>query len=126
MIFLIRLVFKFMVMKTLFSVLFVLMACKSYSQSLYPIQGQLKARYSAQDSIVTNQINQSINLYGKVEFEINGLSVKADQVFFDQKNHQLLVKGLNSYTFDKKVNVSNGFKKRILKYTIGSDTVFIE
>ncbi|MEX8548247.1 MAG: hypothetical protein V5804_11655 [Mucilaginibacter sp.] len=113
-------------MKTLFSVLFVLMAFKSYSQSLYKLPEQPKAKYSAQDSIVADQINQSINLYGKVEFEINGLNVKADQVFYDQKNHQVLAKGLNSYTFDKKVSVVKGSKNRTLKYTVGGDTVFIE
>ena len=113
-------------MKTLYLVVFVLMACKSYSQNLYSIPEQPKAKYSAKDSIITDQLNQSINLYGKVEFEINGLTVKADQVFYDQKNHQVLAKGLSNYTFDKKVNVSNTSKNKTLKYTIGNDTVFIE
>ncbi len=113
-------------MKTLFLMMFVLIACKSYSQDLYSISEQPKAKYSAKDSIITDQLNQSINLYGKVEFEINGLTVKADQVFYDQKNHQVLAKGLSSYTFNKKVNVSNTPKNKTLKYTVGNDTVFIE
>lgn len=113
-------------MKTLFSVLLVLIAFKSYSQKLYSLPEPPKAKYSTQDSIVTDQINQSINLYGKVEFEINGLNVKADQVFYDQKNHQILAKGLSGFTFDKKVNVSKGSKNKNLKYTVGNDTVFIE
>ncbi len=113
-------------MKTLFSVLFVLMAFKSYSQSLYLLPEPSKAKYSAQDSIVTDQINQTVSLYGSVEFAIDGQTVNADQVFFDQKNHQVLAKGLSGFTFDKKVNVSKGSKNKTLRYTIGNDTVFIE
>lgn len=113
-------------MKTLFSVLFVLMAFKSYSQSFYSLPEPSKAKYSAQDSIVTDQINQTVSLYGSVEFAIDGLTVNADQVFFDQKNHRIIAKGLNGFTFDQKIEVSNSFKKRTLKYTVGNDTVFIE
>ena len=72
-------------MKVLFSVLFVLMACKSYSQNLASISEQPRPKYSAKDSVVSDQINQTIKLYGKVEFEVNGLDVKADEVFFGSK-----------------------------------------
>lgn len=113
-------------MKTIFSVLFVLISFRSYSQSLYSLPEQPKAKYSAKDSVVINKVNQQLNLYGKAEFELNGLKIKADQVFYDQKNHQVFAKGLNSYTFDKKVNVSNSSKNKTLRYTIGNDTVFIE
>jgi hypothetical protein len=70
-------------MKTLFSVLFVLISFKGYSQSLYSLPEQPKAKYSAQDSITTDEANQQINLYGKAEFEVSGLKVKADRVFYD-------------------------------------------
>jgi lipopolysaccharide export system protein LptA len=113
-------------MKTIFSVLFVLIAFNSYSQSLYKLPEQARARCSAADSIITNQLNKTVNLYGKVEFEIDGLNVKADQVFFDEKNHHVFAKGLSAFTFDKKVTVSKASKNKTLTYTVGNDTVFIE
>lgn len=121
-----KLVSEFIGMKTLFLALFILMAFKSYSQNAYQLPEQPKVKYSAKDSIITNQLNQSISLYGKVKFEVNGLIVSADQVFFDKKNQQVLAKGLSSYTFDKNVNISKSSKNKSLKYTIGNDTVFIE
>lgn len=119
-------VLKFIYMRTLFSVLLVLIAFKSHSQSSYWLPEQPKVKYSAADSIITDQLHQSLNLYGQVKFEVNGLNVKADQVFYDEKNHQLFAKGLNGFTFDKKVNVSKKTKNKTLRYTIGNDTVFIE
>ncbi len=106
--------------------LFVLIACKSYSQSLYSLPEPSKAKYSAQDSIITDRNNKTINLYGAVEFAIDGLTVNADQVFFDQKNRRIIAKGLNGFTFNQKIEVLNSFKNRTLTYTIGNDTVFIE
>lgn len=106
--------------------MFVLIACKSYSQSLNSLPEPSKAKYSARDSVVSDQKNQTVSLYGGVEFAIDGLTVNADQVFFDKKNHRILAKGLNGFTFDQKINVSNSFQKRTLKYTVGNDTVFIE
>lgn len=113
-------------MKTLFSVLLFLITVKGFSQEQINPKKQDNVKYSAKDSIVTDQRNNMLSLYGDVNFQIDQLSLQADKVVFDRKNHQVLVTGLKSYTFPYKVRIDKGSKKGILKYKLGDDTIFIE
>jgi len=113
-------------MKNLFALLFVLIACKGYAQDTDPNPTKSDVKYSAQDSIVTNAKSQTVQLFGKAKISSAGFEVNANEIIFDKKNNQITAKGLDKYSFDKKLIVSNSTKNRILKYKIGSDTVFIE
>ncbi len=113
-------------MKTLLIVSFVLITLKGFSQEYTNPKKPDNAKYSAKDSVVTDQRNDMLSLYGDVNFQIDQLSLQADKVVFDRKNHQVLVTGLKSYTFPYKVRIDKGLKKGILKYKLGDDTVFIE
>ena len=99
---------------------------KGFSQDYINPKKQDDAKYSAKDSIVTDERNETLSLYGNVNFQVDQLSLQADKVVFDRKNHQVLVTGLKSYTFPYKVRIDKGSKKGNLKYKLGDDTVFIE
>jgi len=113
-------------MKTLLIIFFVLITLKGFSQEYINPKKQDDAKYSAKDSIVTDERNEMLSLYGNVNFQVDQLSLQADKVVFDRKNHQVLVTGLKSYTFPYKVRIDKGSKKGNLKYKLGDDTVFIE
>lgn len=113
-------------MKLLLITCFVLITVQGFSQEYNNPKKQDNAKYSAKDSIVRDERNDMLSLYGDVNFQVDQLSLKANKVIFDRKNHQVLVTGLKSYTFPYKVQVDKASKKGILRYKLGDDTVFIE
>ncbi|MEO5912566.1 MAG: OstA-like protein [Pelobium sp.] len=93
----------------------------SYAKALDKIK-----QIVASDSVVNDKKSKSMILYGNVVFETSKLKLKSDRVFFDQKTNKIIAFGCQSFSFTDTVVTVNNFKHKILTYTIGDDTVYLE
>ncbi|RYX82073.1 hypothetical protein EON73_04480 [bacterium] len=114
------------IMKLLITACFVLIFTKRFSQrkTVFKIPDNLK--YSAEDSVITDASSGTLKLYGNAKLQFKNVNIKADKVFFDQKNKQIIATGLQAYSFPFKLKTSLLNRKKILKYTLDIDTVFID
>ncbi len=99
---------------------------KGFSQEKISTKEPENLKYAAKDSIVNDDRNKILSLYGEANFQVDQLNVIADKVVFNRKSKEILVTGLKSYTFPYKIKSASGSRKRILRYKLGSDTVFID
>ena len=118
-------VYKYKLMKIIFLPILLFLSLKGFSQDRPKADTAVNLSYSAKDSVVTDETNQTLRLYGKVDFAIDKLHLKADQVYFDKKNKTVTATGLINYSSPYKTEKSSDIKKAMLKYKSGSNTVFI-
>ncbi|RYY27517.1 MAG: hypothetical protein EOP41_03815 [Sphingobacteriaceae bacterium] len=112
-------------MKFLLLILMLSTVVKSFSQTKVNLKTFDNCKYSAEDSIVTDDRNKILALYGNAIFQTEQLGVKADKVVFNQVSREVMVTGLREITYVKKVRYKKGLAKGMLRYKLGDDTVFI-
>ncbi len=112
-------------MKIILFICLLTIAVKGFSQDQNFPKEHDNLKYTAKDSIVTDDRNKILSLYGGATFQVDQFNVKADKIVFNQISKEVVVTGLKSYSFPYKVVFTSGVRKGTLKYKLGNDTIFI-
>ncbi|WP_419801583.1 hypothetical protein [Mucilaginibacter sp.] len=112
-------------MKLLLFIFSLLITIKGFSQNQINLKTTEKLNYSAEDSIVRDDRNKILTLYGNATFQVDQFGVKADKVVFNQVSQEVMVTGLKEILYAKKLQYKKSLGKGMLRYKLGDDTVFI-
>ncbi|QSS97836.1 hypothetical protein [Psychroflexus sp. ALD_RP9] len=113
-------------MKNIILMLFLLINFVSLAQNEIEETTLVEPNFSS-ESVTINDSSDIMIFKGKVSFKSDLMNLtRAEKIVYNKKTNRLVAYGVNEFTFDGKVQISRNNKNKILKYTIGERTAYVE
>lgn len=81
----------------------------------------------ASDNLTINPETNIVEFTGNVDFKDEFLKIEnADKAVYDKSTNEIVISGLNNFTFDGAVELADLTKPNTLRYKIGEQVVFLE